>query len=429
MAASLTPARTASAAELRRLLVAAMAVVGVMLLTGATTSLPELLTGQQLSDASVDATTRAAFAILYAGAVAVLITYWRKSLALALSHWPLILLMVLAVASAAWSIDGATTLRRAIGLMGTTAFGVMLAVTFDIRQWVGLVAIGILAIAVLSLLTIAIRPDYGIMTGLHDGAWRGILVHKNILGHTMALGVIAAASWRPERFAGRLLAWFALALCLPLLTLSLSRTAWVLVAIVAMAAVLAIVLRSRLSILLPLSVGGVFAFVAVSVVLISALDDLTAVIGRDLTLTGRTFIWLAVVASIASRPLLGFGYGAFWSSDAGRTVMGASQPGFVPHHAHNGWLEVALGVGSLGLFLVIVSGIVITVRTVKSYRLRPNEITIFPLLFLVLLLLLSTVESVLLRENSIFWALYSATAVAVSLNSRTAASSLNRTVR
>lgn len=63
-------------------------------------------------------------------------------------------------------------------------------------------------------------------------------------------------------------------------------------------------------------------------------------------LTGRTEVWDFVVGEIAHSPLIGYGYGCE------RYVLarypGSSSDNFQPRHAHNLWLNVAVGTGLIG---------------------------------------------------------------------------------
>jgi len=68
---------------------------------------------------------------------------------------------------------------------------------------------------------------------------------------------------------------------------------------------------------------------------------LTSAFGRDATLTGRTEIWADVLPDRSQRPLLGYGFGSFWT-DARR------QQYDIPT-AHNGYLDILLELGEVGL--------------------------------------------------------------------------------
>jgi O-antigen ligase len=79
-------------------------------------------------------------------------------------------------------------------------------------------------------------------------------------------------------------------------------------------------------------------------------------IGRDATLTGRTNIWQAVLAQ-HTNPLIGTGFESFWMGQRMEDVWNMTERGI--QEAHNGYLELYLNLGYIGLgllALIIVTG-------------------------------------------------------------------------
>jgi O-antigen ligase len=85
---------------------------------------------------------------------------------------------------------------------------------------------------------------------------------------------------------------------------------------------------------------------------------MVASLGRDPTLTGRTNIW-KVVLSVSGNPLLGAGYESFWLGDRLNKIWAQTMPGL--QEAHNGYLEVYLNLGWVGVSLL-------AVLMLKGYR-------------------------------------------------------------
>lgn len=73
-------------------------------------------------------------------------------------------------------------------------------------------------------------------------------------------------------------------------------------------------------------------------------DLLVRVLGRDLTLTGRVFIWQDMLG-FETNPLIGVGYASFW--------LGQRLSWFLEMHqvvsAHNGFLDIYVNLGMVGL--------------------------------------------------------------------------------
>lgn len=88
-------------------------------------------------------------------------------------------------------------------------------------------------------------------------------------------------------------------------------------------------------------------------------DDLVAVLGRDATFSGRTDIWRLVLDAAWERPLLGFGYNAA-TADFMRPLL-VGWVGSAAVDAYNGYLDVLLGTGIVGLvsLLFCISSVII----------------------------------------------------------------------
>jgi exopolysaccharide production protein ExoQ len=71
------------------------------------------------------------------------------------------------------------------------------------------------------------------------------------------------------------------------------------------------------------------------------------------SLDGRTPLWDIVTPYAEERPMLGHGFGAFWSVDMLEAVW--TRLHWRPPHAHNGYLDEILGTGIVGLALFLVA--------------------------------------------------------------------------
>jgi exopolysaccharide production protein ExoQ len=76
--------------------------------------------------------------------------------------------------------------------------------------------------------------------------------------------------------------------------------------------------------------------------------DLAGAVGRDPTLTDRTAIW-KLLLSMHTNPVVGTGYESFWLGPRLQTIWQAF--GLI-NEAHNGYLDVYLNMGIIGLFLL-----------------------------------------------------------------------------
>ena len=77
---------------------------------------------------------------------------------------------------------------------------------------------------------------------------------------------------------------------------------------------------------------------------------LLRLLNRDETLTGRTEIWEKVL-EIGTNPLIGTGYHSFWLGD--RAAKFWEEYYWHPNQAHNGYLEIYINLGYLGVFFLL----------------------------------------------------------------------------
>jgi exopolysaccharide production protein ExoQ len=75
----------------------------------------------------------------------------------------------------------------------------------------------------------------------------------------------------------------------------------------------------------------------------------TSGVGRDETLTGRTELW-ADLLSLGTNPLIGKGYESFWLGSNIEYLW--EKYWWHPNQAHNGYLEIYLNLGWIGLIIV-----------------------------------------------------------------------------
>jgi exopolysaccharide production protein ExoQ len=78
----------------------------------------------------------------------------------------------------------------------------------------------------------------------------------------------------------------------------------------------------------------------------STVAGATSALGRDTTLTGRTDIWAVLVPVFSRKPLLGSGFGSFWTSQ--------SRAYYHMPDAHSGYLDVLLELGYVGMIVFAV---------------------------------------------------------------------------
>ena len=95
----------------------------------------------------------------------------------------------------------------------------------------------------------------------------------------------------------------------------------------------------------------------------AALDSVSS----DPTFTGRTEIWQLALDWVPKRPLLGFGYGAFWRTDEvmfAKTAI-SDNGAATADHAHNAVLNLAVTIGIPGVILALLWTVVLPLKDLR----------------------------------------------------------------
>ncbi|MCQ4346622.1 O-antigen ligase family protein [Pseudomonas stutzeri] len=280
---------------------------------------------------------------------------------------------------------------------------VVILKTITFEEFFDYLATACLIASLLCLIFIFFIPSYGKMTHVFPGAWQGIFIHKNVLGRFAVFSstiFLVLILYRKST-----LTWSGLFSSITLVFGCGSATAAI--GFVICAATL-LILSNRKWLLI--SAGFSASIITSAYLLIpNIIPKILAAFEKSETLTGRTTIWELAVESINKNPLFGYGMGGFWGTSEA-AVLRAWSGWFVPH-AHNGFLEIALQIGYIGLIaftlihLKAISDAIDIYFDKLSKKIKYKE---WPLLFVIFSLIYGAGEANYLRPNSfIQLALYS----------------------
>jgi exopolysaccharide production protein ExoQ len=349
-----------------------------------------------------------------------IISWHKKILSIAIKEKILWALMLIIFISFLWSDFPGITLIKSFTLFGINLFGVYFGGRYTIKEQLQFLtwAFGILTF--LSFLLALFVPSLGVMgqsdfistqENAHIGAWKGIFRHKNILGRFMVLsGIIFLIRVVKNNKKNRMIGILGLNLSLFLIIGSTSKTAlailFILISLIPLYRNLKINKSSSQVVLIIV----ILIIGCAATMLVSNIEAVLGNFGRDLTLTGRTEIWEAALEKAWERPWLGYGYGAFWQ-DGGESSYVQRVVGWIDlSHSHNGFLDLWLDLGLLGLFIFIASYITVWIKAIKWVQSSRDIEGIWPILYLTFLLLVNLSESTLLISGHNFtYMLYVAT--------------------
>lgn len=392
----------------------AFVVVSLLLLSGAFIPLLRLQSGFVPDPVQGDPLMQTILLAVYGATPLLLLRNRRAAMAVARRDKILWVLIGLAVLSALWSRAPAVTLRRSVALVGTTLLGIYFAGRYEMEEQLRLLAWAVGIAVVASLLFGFMLPAYGLQPETRGVFWRGIYNHKNTLGRLVTLGAVVFVLRLKEARGQRAGAFAMLALSVVLLLLSGSKTA--LVIALGLAALLPLYSAARwhYSLYIPLFIVAVLVSTAAATWLLGNYETVLTALGRDVTLTGRTELWSVVLEMIRRRPWLGYGFSGFWLGWEGESYWVWQAVGWDVPHAHNGFLDLMLDLGVVGLVLfgaVYVRSFVVAARAIRAEK---SAAWLWPLCYLTFMLLYNFTESAILRHNSLYWALYVASSLSAS---------------
>lgn len=275
-----------------------------------------------------------------------------------------------AAASIAWSGDPGMTLRK-IGALGCLTLGALGVAR--LLSWRQLMLLVFACSSVQLLVGLAAEMALGTFQPLRSGYQYTGLGYQAFTAWAMTLLVLAGvALFKQVAPTWRLGLTTLMALAIVALLLTKSRTP-------AVGFVLATATYAALHWPLRRTILGVCSLVAAValgfVVYDTCIGDALVAAGNVINLgrekesiadlTGRTEVWRELLPYIEARPWLGYGYESFWTPERLMDFGGAQ--GWAVPDAHNGYINLALGIGLPGsLLYTLVLGLGL-VRAVSLY--------------------------------------------------------------
>jgi exopolysaccharide production protein ExoQ len=296
--------------------------------------------------------------------VIVLCARRREVMGLLRDNTPIVLFFLYCVASVLWSDHPVVAFKRWTKAAGDLVM-VLIVLTEAHRVAATkrfLATVGFLLMPG-SVLLIKYYPAFGRRWNVDGEAWSytGVTTDKNMLGMICLVSGLACV-WRLSqvkavrrgraRSSSQIVAQvILLATVLWLLRIADSMTSLACLVLAGSVIVVSCIpgfTRNRVIVhLLVLFVvsGACFALFA------NAGTGLVETVGRDSTLTGRTDLW-KILLSVNEHPFLGAGFESFWLGERLEKIWGMLP--WRANEAHNGYLEVFLNLGLVGLALLVV---------------------------------------------------------------------------
>lgn len=339
----------------------------------------------QLDGSPLDA---AIFGILLLAAISVLARRQKKTAKLLAANWPILLYFFVCLVSVAWSFHPDVAFKRWFKSLSDLAMGLIIVTDRDpfsaLKQLFSRVGFVLLPCSLLLIkyfgnLGRQYTPD-GLMVNT------GVTTNKNTLGVVLlviCLGTLwhFITIWRDKELPDRKRHLWAqgVLLAFGLLLLKMADSATSLACFGLGGGLIVITqhraLRGRAArvnvICLCLVCAGALMF------FFTGQGNVAGALGRNSNLSGRTEIWAALLPTVPNA-IIGAGFESYWISPSAQKLWDALalagwwHPEILVPEAHNGYIEIYLNLGWIGVCLIATILATGYRRAINAFRLNPS---------------------------------------------------------
>jgi exopolysaccharide production protein ExoQ len=349
------------------------------------------------------------WACVYLVVILRLVPRYRQVVSILSTNKCFILFLLVCLCSIRWSVDPHITFQKSIPLLLSALIGLDFARRYTIGEQVRLIWRVLALVMVLGVIAQVFFP--GFVPDLDyeaEGAWNGIVTNKNTWARLIVLtGIVLLSRPRPTR-QSKLIIAFLMVLVLALLVASRSAGGLLIMGTMLLLFAGFRALRWPRPYLILLTVTLALVSVGTVSYVVQHADEAARMLGKDASMTGRVPIWTEALRFAKQSPIWGYGYSAFWSQNSrpGRLVREAVDWDTLPH-AHNGYIDLLLQVGGVGLGLYFAAYLIAMKRAVLLVR-RNTAIELkWPLAFLCVVFFYQLNEASIVSPNQLIWILFS----------------------
>lgn len=351
---------------------------------------------------------------LLAGSIVLIGSRWRGTLYTIQKSILIWLLLGLLLLSIFWSVNPQETFTQLrADLFPMMMFSLYLASRFSFDEQLEIVSFALGTGLLLSIVFAIAMPSVGVHPAgsAFAGAWKGINIEKNGFGaisvFTANILFIKAIFARKHFFR----AWFPFGLAMLAVFRSTSKTALALsfITLLIIFSIYHFKWQGKRTILISdiliLIVGGVLTY---------AISQFESVFG---SLSGRTDIWTYAFKRLDPDYFwLGFGKGAFFNTTSIMDLFRFEYQ-YMVNHAHNGYLEILIDIGFIGLVVFLICFVLIYIRAFQLAYQSDRASGLYPITLLNFLALQNITESYLTYRANIVWVLF--VTICLSVNKST----------
>ena len=348
--------------------------------------------------------------LIYFCAFVLLVLRWKKVINVVTEGKFIWLFVIFVLVSCLWSIAPDKTFRFGVYGVGSTMVGLYLGTRYSLKEQLKILGWTFATIVVLSIIFAVGLPKYGFMlSGIYPDALRGIYTHKNQFGITIVLASVIFFLRAIDKKEGSWIFWLLLMTSMALTVMCKSTTSLANMLFMLFLCLAYRVFRWRYELLVSTVLAVLIFGISAALFFFNFIgtDAFFEAIGKDPTLSSRTDIWAQVWEAIQLKPWIGYGSASFWDGLEGPSKYIELTVRAKVAYAHNGFLDILLGIGFIGLSLFLISYVATVIKSLVLLRKTNTVETFWPLLFLTYLIMTNVSEGTLAALDNIFWVLYS----------------------
>jgi O-antigen ligase len=322
------------------------------------------------------------------------------------------LFILLCLVSAVWSSFHVISIKRSFQLLSVYLVVINALLFIELSKLLKVLKIIVslyLVVTVVSSLLIkeAIDPQFG--------TWQGLADHKNGLArYGFYCFLISMFFYREQNRLGTKITNYAISfVSVIVIIMTGSSTTIVMLGLIFSISMLFSIegifkeLRIGRTIMIMALLFFIILYIVVNIFDPHLIYKIPAMLGKDPTLSSRTDIWAYLWSDIEKKIFLGYGYGTYWIMGSTLFASFVAVIGFNVNQAHNGYIEIMLQLGLIGISLFAIILIILIYRILK---LNSN----LSLILIVSILILDYTEATLFKlgiSTLAFMSLYIETSI------------------
>ncbi len=314
-------------------------------------------------------------------------------------------LIIMSLMSVGWSSSPFITLKAVIILGCINIVATYLVGQYEDQE---LFHIPMWSMGIIALMSNIVRRRTNLTASNNFvGGLAGVLPSKNQLGTLMAITTVLWLLRANNSSKQRWLSWGMAAISFVLILQANSTGGlFLFITLFTLAVSTNFLKKLRFQYAVIVTMSLLLITILINILIVANVERILGAAGKDTTLSSRTEIWSDIWPAIQQRLWLGHGSYAFWqdwqevANPAVKWITGV----WIPPHAHNGFFDVTVDLGLIGLVIFLLSFLVTLIQSIwYLLKIRGYEAAI-PLIILAYAFQVNLSESQFLRPYLLwFW--------------------------